>query len=72
LTQQLVKKLRDKGQVQWQPIGGNGLNYEAAEVMTCLRQGKSESPIMPLQESLQLVQLMDELRHRWGLYYPQD
>jgi hypothetical protein len=40
--------------------------------MTCLRQGKSESPIMPLQESLQLVQLMDELRHRWGLYYPQD
>ena len=72
LAQQLVQKLRDKGQNQWQPVVGNGLNYEAAEVMTCLRQGRVESSIMPLQESLQLLTLMDELRHRWGLCYPQD
>jgi hypothetical protein len=40
--------------------------------MACLRQGQTESSIMPLQESLQLLTLMDELRHRWGLRYPQD
>jgi predicted dehydrogenase len=72
LAQQLVQKLRDKRQIQWQPVVGNGLNYEAAEVMACLRQGQTESSIMPLQESLQLLTLMDELRHRWGLRYPQD
>jgi len=52
------------------PKEGNGLNYEAVEVMRCLREGEAESPIMPLDETLNLMRIMDELRRDWGLVYP--
>lgn len=54
------------------PIESNGLNYEAAEVMRCLREGLVESPVMPLDESLKLMEIMDRLREDWGLKYPND
>lgn len=52
------------------PYESNGLNYEAAEVHECLRAGKLESAAMPLEETLQTLQLMDALRAEWGLTYP--
>ena len=54
------------------PITGNGYNYEAAEVMNCLRSGKLESAVMPLAESLQIMQTLDQLRGQWGLRYPME
>jgi predicted dehydrogenase len=54
------------------PYEGNGYNYEAAEVMRCLREGKLESDIMSLDESLQIMQTMDEIRAQWGLKYPME
>jgi predicted dehydrogenase len=54
------------------PIEGNGLQYEAAETMRCIRQGLTESPVMPLNESIALMQVMDDLRKPWGLVYPND
>jgi predicted dehydrogenase len=52
------------------PISGNGYNYQAAEVMRRLRADETESPLMPLDESLQIVELMDRIRAEWGLQYP--
>ncbi len=52
------------------PYEGNGFNYEAAEVMRCLCAGKLESDILPLSESLTIMQTMDRLREPWGLKYP--
>jgi predicted dehydrogenase len=49
---------------------GNGYNYEAAEIGRCLREGRAESAIMPLDESLAIMQTMDKLRAEWGLRYP--
>ena len=49
---------------------GNGFNYEADEVARCLRAGKIESDVLPLDESLEIMQTMDELRAQWGLKYP--
>jgi dihydrodiol dehydrogenase / D-xylose 1-dehydrogenase (NADP) len=49
---------------------GNGFNYEAAEVMRCLRGGELESPVMPLEESLSIMRTLDEIRAQWGLQYP--
>jgi predicted dehydrogenase len=49
---------------------GNGFNYEAAEVMRCLRKGELESPVMPLEESLSIMRTLDEIRAQWGLHYP--
>ena len=52
------------------PYAENGYQYEAAEVQRCLRDGRLESDIMPLDESLALMAIMDELRQQWGLVYP--
>lgn len=49
---------------------GNGYNYEAAEAMRCLKAGKLESDIMPLDETLAIMRTMDEIRAQWGLKYP--
>jgi dihydrodiol dehydrogenase / D-xylose 1-dehydrogenase (NADP) len=49
---------------------GNGFNYEAAEVMRCLREGELESPVMLLEESLSIMRTLDEIRAQWGLHYP--
>ena len=54
------------------PHEGNGYNYQAVEVAKCLREGKLESSVMPLDETLSLVQTMDELRRQWGLKYPME
>jgi predicted dehydrogenase len=54
------------------PIEGNGLNYEAAEVVRCLREGEVESPDMPLDDSVALMEVMDAVRRSWGLVYPND
>lgn len=54
------------------PLEGNKYNYEAEEVMRCLRTGKLESDIMPLDESHSIVKTMDEIRAQWGLKYPME
>jgi hypothetical protein len=38
----------------------------------CLREGKRESAIMPLDETLAIAQLMDQARAQWGLRYPME
>lgn len=54
------------------PFEGNGFNYEAESFASLLLKGKKESPIMPLNESLQIMQQMDEIRKEWPLTYPMD
>lgn len=53
-------------------VEGNGLHYEAAAVMRCLIEGKLESSLMPLDESLSIMQTMDTIRAQWGLVYPDE
>ena len=48
------------------PYAGNGYHYEAEELMRCLREGRTESAVMPLDESVALVALMDRARAAWG------
>jgi predicted dehydrogenase len=52
------------------PYGGNGYQFEAAEVMRCLRADKLESDLMPLSETLSIMQTMDAIRAQWGLKFP--
>ncbi|MDQ3604174.1 MAG: Gfo/Idh/MocA family oxidoreductase [Actinomycetota bacterium] len=52
------------------PVTGNGFDYEAAEVMRCLEAGKTESEIMPLDETVSVMKTMDTIRAAWGLKYP--
>ena len=41
------------------PHQGRGLRHQAAEVARCLRAGEVESPIMPLDESISIMETMD-------------
>lgn len=54
------------------PFRGNGYAHEIEEVHACLRAGMTESTIMPLDETLQLMEIMDGLRHSWGVSYPNE
>ncbi len=51
---------------------GTGLANEALEVMRCLRNGETESPLVPLDETVALMRLMDRIRDRIGLTYEAD
>ncbi|MDP2337029.1 MAG: Gfo/Idh/MocA family oxidoreductase [Bacteroidota bacterium] len=53
-------------------IIGNALNYEAEEVMNCLKAGLKESPLMSLDESIQIMEIIDQIRKPWGLVYSND
>lgn len=52
------------------PIDGPGYRYEAEEAMRCLQAGKLESDILPLDESIGVMKILDECRKQWGLVYP--
>jgi hypothetical protein len=53
-----------------EPRVGHGLRYQAAEVGRCLREGLTESPVLPLDESRSVMATMDEVRRQVGLTYP--
>jgi predicted dehydrogenase len=44
----------------------NGFNYEASEVMRCLGADEKESPIMPLAETLKIMESLDVIRSQWS------
>ncbi len=54
------------------PLSGNGYNYEAAEVARCLRAGRLESDVTPLDETLTIMQTLDAIRAQWGMTYPME
>jgi predicted dehydrogenase len=43
---------------------GMGLRHQAAEVARCLREGLTESPVLPLDDTLSIMRTMDEIRSR--------
>lgn len=53
------------------PGKGHGMYWEADEVARCLRDGKLESEGMPWEESIVIMEVMDEVRRQGGLMYPQ-
>lgn len=52
------------------PRAGKGLRFQAAEVGRCLRAGETESPVMPLDETLSIMRTLDLIREQIGLRYP--
>jgi predicted dehydrogenase len=43
---------------------GRGLHYQVAEVSRCLAAGETESPIMPLDETVTIMETMDRVLER--------
>jgi predicted dehydrogenase len=51
------------------PVLGTGLGNEAAHVQECLRDGLTESPLVPQAQTLELLGVMDGLRGQLGVRY---
>lgn len=49
---------------------GEGFQFEAMEIADCLRAGKTESSVMPLNDTLSVMRSLDAVRAQLGLVYP--
>ena len=47
-----------------------GYQYEVRHIGDCVKRGLKESPLIPLQESLDIITTCDAIRAQWGLVYP--
>lgn len=66
-----VKTYADQKEVTYHmPFECNGYEYEVRHLMSCIEEGKMESDIMPLSCTLEIMDLLDQIRAKWGLRYP--
>lgn len=49
-----------------------GYKYEAEAAMACLRSGALENDVIPLDETVGIMDTMDRIRRQWGLSYPSE
>ena len=55
-----------------EPLIGVGMAHEAIEVHRCLRAGLTESPLVPLDETVLVARLLDQARQACGVVLPGD
>jgi predicted dehydrogenase len=53
-------------------VVGRGYSYELREVTRCIQHGLTESPVMPLEDSLDTMRLFDGVRAQLGVSYAND
>ncbi|MCQ2213504.1 MAG: Gfo/Idh/MocA family oxidoreductase [Bacteroidaceae bacterium] len=49
-----------------------GYEYQVMECKRCMDEGLLESPMMPHEETISIMQQMDDMRKEWGVKYPMD
>ena len=52
------------------PAQLTGYEYEVTEAARCIEEGALECPSMPHQDTVHMMELMDEIRHQMGVHYP--
>ena len=60
-----VLKARLRGQRYTHRWPGNGYQFEIAEACRCLREELTESPVMPLADTLAVMRMIDTIRSHW-------
>jgi predicted dehydrogenase len=54
------------------PFDGVGLHFQVEEVHRCLDAGRTESAVMPLDESIGIASTLDAIRAQLGVVYPDE
>ena len=54
------------------PAEITGYEYEVRAAIDAIRQGLLETPLMPHQETLEIMEQMDAIRQEWGVSFPFD
>ena len=62
----LRRLLKGGGAAIRAPLRGSGYQYQLAEVMACVRRGATGSDLMPLAESVEILEVIDAARGQWG------
>lgn len=47
------------------PFAGNGYHYQALAVMEAAAQGRTEAPLMPLAQSIEIMEIIERARAGW-------
>lgn len=50
----------------------NGYEFQFAECAAALAEGKTEAPSMPMEDTVYVMEFMDNLRKQWDMVYPQE
>ena len=53
-----------------EPVTGRGMQYQAEEVERLIREGKTQSELLPPLESARIMETMDAIRNTISLRYP--
>lgn len=48
-------------------IEGRGMQYQGLEVEHCISEGLIESPTMSLDETVQIMEVMNQIRNQTGI-----
>jgi hypothetical protein len=71
MSQRLTVALNDKEDIEYSLLpDGMGYQFEAAEVMNCLDEGKLQSEVVPHSFSRDLMNTLDWIRQAAGIVYP--
>lgn len=54
------------------PVNGRGMHFQALELQRLVRGGLLNGSIMPPQDTMAVLEIMDEMRRQMGLVYPQE
>jgi predicted dehydrogenase len=63
---------RSGDEVLTDQLPGAGCSPQVLEVERCLRAGETESPLVPLDETIAILDVLDEARAQLGVRYPAD
>jgi predicted dehydrogenase len=53
-----------------EPVVSRGMQYEALELERLITAGETDSPLMPIAQSVAIMRVLDEVREQIGLRYP--
>lgn len=53
-------------------VPGRGMQFQAAEMERAIADGDDDSPLMPIAQSVEIMGVLDAVRERIGLRYPQE
>ena len=72
LDQILSKTIFQGAKHEYNFPNSNNLAHEAQHVRECILAGKLESPLLPLDETIIIAEIMEDVRKQAGVVYNED
>lgn len=51
-------------------VEGRGMHFQAAELERLVAVGERSSPLMPIEQSVEIMAVLDDIRRQVGVFYP--